>query len=118
MERQPHEGSLSTSQQTRLRKEEVNLTPTGRAHQPPMEEQNKNNSEGLKRHQEGRKKQSYDGAPPITCSAKSQEEFKRAVDTLGIKYEIVYDPRVAKEERLYDGGGWDELSEDADDPTW
>ena len=88
MERQPNESSLATGQREQQHKEEVNLAAKGPAFQPPKKGQHENNSKGLRQH-EGRKKKKYDGSPHI---AKSKEEFKRVVDTLGIKYNIVYDP--------------------------
>ena len=55
--------------------------------------------------------------PAVTLSAKSQEEFKRAVNTLGVKYNIMYHPDVPKRGRIYEGDDWSELSGDNDNPV-
>ena len=51
-------------------------------------------------------------------SAKAQEDFKRAFDMLGVKYEILYHPDVPKRDRIYEGDYWSESSDDNNDPVW
>ena len=87
---------------------------------PKRRDKIKKDSKGLKRHHDGitTSVESHPATEPaVTCSAKSQEEFKRAIDKLGIEYKIVYHPSVPKSNRLYDGGDWPDSS-DGNDPVW
>ena len=47
-----------------------------------------------------------------------QEDFKRAINTLGVKYKILYYPDLPKRDRIYEGGDWSESSNDDDDLVW
>ena len=50
--------------------------------------------------------------PAVTMSAKAQDDFKRAINTLGVKYKFLYHPGVPKRDRIYKGNDWSELSDD------
>ena len=119
---EPHKDSLPSGQHARQRKDEVNLAATGLAHQLPKEGQNKKDSKGLNRQHDGMTTSveiPSTTEPVVTCSAKSQVEFKRAVNKLSIQYKSsMYHPSVPKLDRLYDGGDWSESSEDNDDLVW
>ena len=51
-------------------------------------------------------------------SAKAQEDLKRAIHTLGMKYEIRYHPDMSKRSKVYEGDDWSESSDDDDSPVW
>ena len=51
-------------------------------------------------------------------SAKVQEDLERAIDTLGVKYEIRYHPDMPKRDRSYEEDDWSESFDDNDKPVW
>ena len=76
--------------------------------------------EGLNKYHDGAATSAEDSPtaePAAAMSAKAQEDLKRAISTVGVKYEIRYHTDMPKRDRIYEGDDWCESS-DNDNPVW